>query len=319
MKRLLFRRRFILLKKGFTLHLFRKQKRWNCLSSLLKKGEPADLPFTFLKKKGEGFTLTEMTIVIAIFILIVTAVYSAFILNQRAYLSGERMAEITQNGRVILERITREIRQAREIITEIPAERVNPPNEIIFQDGHIPLISEEGVVQSAGLLDIVFSSFASDKDDYYKDVFLEITGGAGTGQTKKIVGYQGATRTADIEGAWDTVPDSSSSYKIDSSYYYIRYYLDTSNNAQNIQREIITYCISEDSLTCLEPKLYVPWDIIPQGGQTLLRVVLEEPRIIGEYISSLEFWGSRVINIALTLEKGEGAINLETKIFGRNL
>ena len=266
--------------------------------------------------KKEGFTLTEMTIVIAIFVLIIVAVYSAYILNQRVYLSGERMAEITQNGRVILERMTREIRQAREIITEIPAERVNPSNEIIFQDGHVSLSSEEGIAQGAGISNIILSSSASDKDDYYKDVFLEITGGIGAGQIKKIVNYQEATRTADIEGAWDTVPNSSSSYKIDSSYYYIRYYQDPNND---ILREIFSYCLSENSLTCLEPKLYVSWDTIPQGGQTLLKVVFEEPRTIGEYVSSLEFWGPRVINIALILEKGKESINLETKIFGRNL
>ncbi|GAI16433.1 unnamed protein product [marine sediment metagenome] len=45
-----------------------------------------------------GFTLSEMLIVVAIFVLIILAVYSAYTLSQRGYLEGEEVAEITPPG-----------------------------------------------------------------------------------------------------------------------------------------------------------------------------------------------------------------------------
>ncbi len=84
----------------------------------------------------KGFTLTETTIVIAIFSLIIATVYLIFILNQRVYSTGEEIAEITQNGRVILERMTREIRQAKEIVTELSDDESEASSMIEFEDGH---------------------------------------------------------------------------------------------------------------------------------------------------------------------------------------
>ena len=256
----------------------------------------------------KGFTLTETTIVIAIFSLVIATVYLIFILNQRVYLAGEEMAEITQNGRVILERMTREIRQAKEIVTEL----VDPANEIIFQDGHLSLISEEGTAQGGTSSTITLASTASANDNYYKDMFIEIIGGAGAGQVGKIYKYNGATKIVEIEGGWDANPGSGSTYKIDTSYYYIRYYRDNNNY---ILREIFTYCFSEDGETCDSSEIYCSWDT----DALLAKIILENPRIIGEHVTTLEFWGSGVINIALTLKKRDKSIELETKIFGRNL
>lgn len=269
-----------------------------------------------LKYSHTGFSLAEMLIVISIFILIIVTIYSVYSLSQQGYLSGEEIAEITQNGRVVLERISREIRQAKEIITELPEERIDAPNEIKFQDGHISLVSEQDTAQGATLNTITLASDASDEDDYYKDVFVKIISGAGVGQIRKIYKYNGATKVADIEGSWDTQPVSGSSYKIDSSFYYIYYYKDETNN---IYRKVSAYCFSDDSVTCAAPEIYIPWNAIPPIGQTSLEITLEDPRIIGEYATNLEFWGSIIINISLSLEKKNKTIHLETKIFGRNL
>jgi len=266
-----------------------------------------------MKKKHQnfGFSLTEMIIVITIFILIVLSVYSVYFLSQRGYLEGENLAEITQNGRVILERMDREIRQAKEIVTDLPGDETGSPSEIIFQDGHFPWVSEENTAQGGGDNTITLASTASTEDDYYKDMFILITGD--TRQIRKIIDYDGTNRGATVDSNWDTNPISGSEYKIDSSFYYIRYYRDADNN---ILRKVFTYCYSEDSVNCVEPETYVPWDATPQ----LVEIILEEPRIIGEYVTNLEFWGSgRVINISLTLEKGNRSTELKTKVFGRNL
>ena len=87
--------------------------------------------------KYKGFTLSEVLIVIAVFMIITAAVYGAYTLSQKAYRESEISAEITQNGRVILERITREIRQAKEIAGDFPEERQSASTTIIFEDGHI--------------------------------------------------------------------------------------------------------------------------------------------------------------------------------------
>ncbi|MBZ9578096.1 prepilin-type N-terminal cleavage/methylation domain-containing protein [Patescibacteria group bacterium] len=181
--------------------------------------------------KKNGFTLTEMLVAITIFILVVVAVYSAYTLSQRGYLSGEEVAEITQNGRVILERMSREIRQAKEIITELSDDGSEISSIIEFEDGHI------------------------------------------------------TTR-----------------------YYYICYYQEGSE----VKRKVKRYYFPSD------PSTFLSWDTT-SPTETLTTITTEGPVIIGEYVTNLEFWGSRIINISLTLEKRNKSIELETKIFGRNL
>jgi prepilin-type N-terminal cleavage/methylation domain-containing protein len=263
-----------------------------------------------------GFSLSEMIIAVAIFVLIIVVVYSVYILGQRGYQRGEEAAEVIQNGRVVLERISREIRQARDIITELPAERTNPPAEIKIHDGHLSPIFEEGTARGGDSRTIDLKLSASGEDDYYKDMFIKVTGGAGAGQIRKISDYDGINKRAEVEDSWDTIPDATSTYKIDTYFYYIRYYRDENNN---VWRGVSTYCFSADLLNCVQPGTYVSWNSVPPPGQTLLEVTLSSPRIIGEYVTNLEFWGSRVISIFLTLEKKNKTIDLETKVFGRNL
>lgn len=86
---------------------------------------------------NKGFTLTELLVTLTIFLIITTAVYSGFNLSQKAYSEGQNSVEITQNGRVVMERIAREVRQAKRIIGDFPNERESALNEIFFEDGHI--------------------------------------------------------------------------------------------------------------------------------------------------------------------------------------
>lgn len=266
-------------------------------------------------RKYQGFTLTEAIISVAIFSLVVLVVYSSYSLSRQSYLEGENVAEVTQNGRVILERLSREIRQAKEIVTELPQDRTDPPDEIKFQDGHLPLISEDNTTQGGGVNTITLAATASGQADFYKDMFLKITNGTGAGQIRKIYSYDGTTKIAKLDSNWGTIPDNASSYKIDSSFYYIHYYL----QGINIMRKVVTYCFSEDSVNCVTPETYISWNATPPTGQSLLEVELEPAQTIGEYVANIEFWGSGVINIYLALEKKEKSIDFQTKIFGRNL
>jgi len=96
------------------------------------------MPRTRPKNKS-GFTLIEVIIAVAISILVVLLISSTYFVSQRTYVKADNKAEISQNGRVILDRLARELRQTPEIVTTLPADNSYPeliPNEIIFQDGH---------------------------------------------------------------------------------------------------------------------------------------------------------------------------------------
>ena len=183
--------------------------------------------------KKKGFTLIELMITIAVLGLVSGGIYTGFNLSQKAYRESEASAEITQNGRVILERMNREIHQAKEIVGAFPEERQDAEDEIIFEDGHIS-----------------------------------------------------------------------------DSYNYIHYF----KTDDTIKREVVGYYFSGDGGQTL-----VPWNATPPANQTLLTKNLEEARIIGEWVYGLEIWGSKVVNIALSLKKQDKSLHLETKILGRNL
>jgi len=86
----------------------------------------------------KGFSLCELLVVLAIFIIVVIAISYLHLLTQQAYQKGQDLAEISQNGRVILERITREIRQAKELVTELADEETGASSTLEFEDGHTP-------------------------------------------------------------------------------------------------------------------------------------------------------------------------------------
>lgn len=93
-------------------------------------------------KSGAGFTLMEVIVAISIFVLVTMIVFAIYFVGQKFYQKSELRAEILQNGRVVLERLVREIRQTQEVITALPQTPDNPDNppagEIEFQDGHLP-------------------------------------------------------------------------------------------------------------------------------------------------------------------------------------
>lgn len=89
-------------------------------------------------KNKKGFTLVEILTVVFLGTLIILAAYSVYIISYKAYKRNSASSEVTQNGRIALERMSREIRQTVDIITDLPADpsEGTPPAEIKFQDGH---------------------------------------------------------------------------------------------------------------------------------------------------------------------------------------
>ncbi|MEI6288060.1 MAG: prepilin-type N-terminal cleavage/methylation domain-containing protein [bacterium] len=185
-----------------------------------------------------GFTLLETIIAVTLSSLIFLLIANTYDLNQKIYNKTDNKSEITQNGRVILDRLSRELRQTQYLVTELPTNTSNPntlPDEIMFQDGH------------------------------------------------------------------DT-----------SQIKYIRYYLDNGN----INRQIIVYYFPADPNTFVRINDTDQHDPLNPASSTPL---VQEDKIIGEYVSDIEFWGNKLVNINLYLSKNNETEILNTAIYGRNL
>lgn len=90
--------------------------------------------------KAAGFTLLEIIVSISLFTIVIILVSDLYLVAQRAYNKNSDTTELTQNARVSLDRISRELRQSANIITALPeteTDPINPPaSQIFFQDGH---------------------------------------------------------------------------------------------------------------------------------------------------------------------------------------
>ncbi|MFA5743053.1 MAG: prepilin-type N-terminal cleavage/methylation domain-containing protein [Candidatus Paceibacterota bacterium] len=262
-------------------------------------------------KKTAGFTLLETVVVISIFTIAISAIFSVEFYGHKLFLQQQDLAEVTQNGRVIMERFTREIRQAKKIVNVITEQESTAPSQIEFQDGHISSIYATSTPQSISTTTITLAAESSSVNDFYKDSFIEIISGWGNAnnKTRKITEYDGSTKIATIDQPWQTAfPTVGSVYKIDSGYYYIRYFA----SSTEVYREVKAYYFPSD------PNSYLPHNAT-STSETLTAKNLEEPRIIGEFAQSLKFWGNRVINIKINLVKNGQSLEIANKILGRNL
>lgn len=93
-----------------------------------------------IAKNQTGFTLLEIIVSITLFVIVIILVSDLYLMSQRAYNKNADTAELTQNARVSLDRLSRELRQSATIVTTLPptdTDPANPPaNQIFFQDGH---------------------------------------------------------------------------------------------------------------------------------------------------------------------------------------
>jgi len=93
------------------------------------------------KSDYKGFTLFEALIAITVGVTLLGLLLSIYVLSIKSMVSGQDRSEITQDSRIIIERLTRDIRQARAIATILPIDTRDPenpaPSEIEIQDGHI--------------------------------------------------------------------------------------------------------------------------------------------------------------------------------------
>ncbi len=261
----------------------------------------------------KGFTLMEVLIVVAIFAVMVTFFSSVLIISSRVYFESERTMEVMQNGRVFLDAISRELRQARRVVTSVPQDEESAKEEIIFQDGHLDEIREKEVAQGGSGNTVTLSDSSVQEDGFYNDAFIKIIDGPAEliGEKRKIIDYNGETRDAHIGTPFCEEEDYFGlEYLIDTSYYYINYFLDENGT---VKRKMYAYYFSDD------PHSYVPFDATPPQGESIEKEILESPRVIGEHFESVSIWEDGAVNVVVTLTLEEREVTLMKKIFGRNL
>ena len=83
-------------------------------------------------------------------------------------------------------------------------------------------VIELGTAQAGGATSITLASGASDSNTAYSGLFVRTTGGTGgaggsgslNNQARIITAYNGSTKVATVEPAWETNPDSTTTYEV---------------------------------------------------------------------------------------------------------
>ena len=77
-----------------------------------------------------------------------------------------------------------------------------------------------GTAQAGSASTITLDTGASAVDDAYKGMVIETTGGAGSGQTRVISAYDGASKVATVVPNWTTNPDATTTFAIRANALY---------------------------------------------------------------------------------------------------
>ncbi len=81
--------------------------------------------------------MMETLLAVGIGTTIIVVAGSIYFMGVKTYRRKSLSAELVQNGRVAIDRMSREIRQTSEIAVELPEEEIDDlPTEILFRNGH---------------------------------------------------------------------------------------------------------------------------------------------------------------------------------------
>lgn len=97
-----------------------------------------------------------------------------------------------------------------------PQDDLDPDVEsgnITFTSGYTAVT---GTAQAGAATTITLAAGASAVDDFYNNLYIVTTGGTGSGQTRLITDYVGATKIATVDAAWTVTPDATTTYSIQS-------------------------------------------------------------------------------------------------------
>ena len=84
----------------------------------------------------KGYTLVELLIAASVSLLLVSLATGIYVNVNQQVGQGEEEIILAQNGRAVIDRMSRDIRQAITFATVIPFERVDSVDYLEFEDGH---------------------------------------------------------------------------------------------------------------------------------------------------------------------------------------
>jgi prepilin-type N-terminal cleavage/methylation domain-containing protein len=91
-------------------------------------------------KRKPGFSLVELLVAMVISGILVGLTTSVYSLFRRSLSRDQGTADISQNARIVFDRLSREIRQSPDMSTELPADpsdnTVTQPYAVEFENGH---------------------------------------------------------------------------------------------------------------------------------------------------------------------------------------
>ena len=114
-----------------------------------------------------AFTLVELLVALVVASLLILATSQVYSLFRRTMAQEQSQADLSQNARVALDRLSRELRQTPQIVTALPSSptdvSVPQPSAIEFQDGHTNDLAYYSYYLSGTTLneDVVQYTFAS--------------------------------------------------------------------------------------------------------------------------------------------------------------
>jgi len=128
-------------------------------------------------KKSKAFTLVEILTVVFLGTVIIMAGYSVYQMSYQSYQKNSKNAELTQNARIALERMSREIRQSLEILPPPLPENPGagtPPSTITFQDGHVIVPTQPPLPTNCEIQYVTY--YLSGNELHRKITFYTLTG-----------------------------------------------------------------------------------------------------------------------------------------------
>lgn len=170
----------------------------------------------------------------------------------------------------------------------------------------------KGVVQNASAYTVKLNENASLVNNVYNNTQIFITGGTSSGQVRTIVKYEGLTRTAKINQAWDIIPDDTSTYLINFLYSAIDGGVAANNPSASAVAEALRlgYAIEDISVLSIgtgDRTRIIPYEKAREWGliewaQPLTGVLFDASSGVYEYITK-HIMRERLLRLQFKLDR----------------
>jgi prepilin-type N-terminal cleavage/methylation domain-containing protein len=110
-----------------------------------------------------AFTLIELLVAVTVSGILIGITISTYSLFRKSMVLDQGKTSMSQNARIALDRLSRELRQTPDVVTTIPADTndtsVAQPGEIEFEDGHANDLTYKRYYISAGVLKVAVKQY----------------------------------------------------------------------------------------------------------------------------------------------------------------